>query len=1073
MRSILFSATLTALCALTLGIAAASEQGPAAYENLDKYIGRALITDERAQRADISRMLPLSCPPFHLRDIDGKVIDPTQEEVTRPVSTKQTCGACHDYDRITRGYHFQMGRNEMYPDAPIGEGVSPHRSPGFFGKWQLLYQRELAPKNFADPTAVDMTAFDWISNCGICHPGGGPAEYDRARRRYDEVVRTDPMITTMGNGDYYGADWASAGVVEADCFICHLDTYEYSTRAQNIKKLNYQWAATAASGLGHVWGSRKDGQQPKVYYHKELFRPDGKVDLKIRRPTDRQCTFCHDMSGVQKRGTTWHTHYMQDVHTAQGLRCIDCHQGDIRHNFAKGISSGQSVRDDLDRTMLSCEQCHEAQEQGAPDYDHPGLPKLHFSRLGCTACHITHRPFVGTRTVDTLQGKAMELPVQPDAATVDSIAFGATWGSLAQLTTDNLFAPFTREEIQAAARYTLAVNSPLREYFLNEDGSSRLAAKPLRPVDLVEDGSVASNPDACALMLVALEETALREDESKAVCVLRGQSYVLDSGKLAPLPTALQPRRAGAAIAEYPVTYAINPQSGQIEPEGYQLGAFWAYLDHGVARPFFLKDMKAAWDFLHSEQFHIFRYPAKPASGKEAPLPAPKTLTDAEMHAAIRAKLAAYQPAERQRVDVYDDNNDSVPEANSKDEIGLVAWALTRTAPRLEEPVLFYIKGDVFYRVEVQDADDPYTHPLRGMAPLAEGKSFLAIDRYEQRRRATKWDYALRWEYAETRLANMFAAKVEQADANAHPAVAQLARRLSWTISHGVEPASQALGANGCTDCHAADSHFFFGPVMLDPFGEDAAPVTTPMHEKLGYSRGAILLGAYREGLLKPLSPWLVLAVAVAIILHYTLFGSKNRSEGYEGQDVLRFRLHERLAHLIGMTAVTFLAVTGFCFLLSANDPLGPWARMVHTIVGYAAAVGVAGMFLFWALTMLPAKGDFAWLKGFGGYLGGKGHYPAGKFNAGQKILFWLSVAMMAVLAVTGVLMKYLEGTSDARQSLLFTAHDIAGLVMILTLLGHVYLAVVINPHCLRSLFGGKVKARWAQEHHPDWKPRQ
>ncbi|MCX5758773.1 MAG: hypothetical protein NTU83_09775 [Candidatus Hydrogenedentes bacterium] len=48
--------------------------------------------------------------------------------------------------------------------------------------------------------------------------------------------------------------------------------------------------------------------------------------------------------------------------------------------------------------------------------------------------------------------------------------------------------------------------------------------------------------------------------------------------------------------------------------------------------------------------------------------------------------------------------------------------------------------------------------------------------------------------------------------------------------------------------------------------------------------------------------------------------------------------------------------------------------------------------------------------------------------------------------------------------------HDAAALFMILALMAHVYLATIVNPHSLRSLFGGRVSLAWAKEHHSLWK---
>ena len=76
------------------------------------------------------------CPPFFLRDEAGRVIDPLHgRNVHRPYSPEKTCGACHDYRRITSAYHFQQGRGERVPEwqAARYPWVS---SPGQYGgRW--------------------------------------------------------------------------------------------------------------------------------------------------------------------------------------------------------------------------------------------------------------------------------------------------------------------------------------------------------------------------------------------------------------------------------------------------------------------------------------------------------------------------------------------------------------------------------------------------------------------------------------------------------------------------------------------------------------------------------------------------------------------------------------------------------------------------------------------------------------------------------------------------------------------------------------------------------------------------
>lgn len=1135
----------TALALLALQATAAD--GPAgqaaqtAIENFDKYIGRPLIYEDRALNAGLVRTLPLACPPFHLLDEDGEIIDPTKDEAGQPVdpkvvqgtpravSTRKTCGQCHDYERITRGYHFMMGRDELFAPLPADTGTSPQLSPGFFGKWQLLYQRELAPKYFNDPDEVDMTPFEWVVSCGVCHPGGGPAEYDRAGQRYDTALKLDRELALLGDGDYHESPWELTGAMEADCFICHLANYEYSVRAQHIKKLNFRWAATAAAGLGFVWGSVADGQTPNVYYNKSLFMADGRVHLPIQRPGDRQCLFCHDMSSVQKRGSTWHQHYEYDVHTEQGMTCLKCHPGDLRHNFAKGSSSSQTVRDDLDDTMLSCKECHEQGVLGAPNYQHEWLPHLHLERISCEACHITTRPFVETGVVDTVAGDVRQLPAETDPNAADAWLFGAMWGSMLSDVEGSRVTPLARQALLSAADTTVPAEAPLRQNILGLSEGAFLVRD-----EVARLGGVEAEP-ARALMLSVLDEALSGRDPAEnAVCVFRGKAYRMEFGALRETAGKLQPRRPGATIAASPFVFARAKGDGVIHPEGYQLGVFWAVMDGENARPLFPREMKAAWDFLHGDEYKYYLYPGHTADGAPSPaidtgigtpaeaaavLAAPEAtepagaeantapvavssdqaqpaasseatpgeaaaeqaappvpMTEEELQTAITAKLTAFKPEERRLLEVFDDNNDSFPEANTDAEIAAIAWALKQTSPRLAGHELFYIKGETAYHVAVADWQDPYAGTLTETVSVAEGAPFLRVDRQEQVEKPgeSSWDAPrLVWERREMRVAPAPDVKIEALDAAAHPAIAQLAQRLSWTVSHGVEPATLALGAKGCADCHAPDAHFFFGRIATDPYTADGTPATKPMFAALGYNEQDLLIGAWRETVLKPVSPYVVLAVLALIILHFVIFGIKGGTPPGP-PDVVRFRIHERLSHLVSMSTVVFLAVTGFCFLLGKNDPLAHWARPWHTYFGYVASAGVAVMALVWIVSMLPARGDLKWLLKAGGYLGGvKGHLPAGKFNAGQKILFWMVVASFGALIVTGVLIGLNRNAHFVGQELLYTVHDAAALVMIVLLMAHIYLATVVVPHSLRSLFGGKVSHVWAHEHHANWKHPQ
>ena len=383
------------LASLVLGGATASTLGtPAAVQPT----GGA-----EARRNDV-------CPPFHLRDEGGNVIDPVKgTNADKPYSPKQTCGKCHDYEKITRAYHFRMGAGEK-PTADMAARCLWVSTPGLYGgNWcspAPLYNY-LSPKRNASAGTMDMTSFSIMSiGCGSCHPGGGSAEYDRDGKRYDRRMADPASGFRSGgdnklDGDYHKARWTDSGVVEADCLLCHLPTYNFAERNKHLKALNYRWAATAGSGLAAVAGSVDKGEPVTVAYDKTKFAPDGTLSPNIvREPRNEACLACHAQPGWKKRG--FNSRSRTDVHVRAGLKCVDCHpagqsaddpriRGKELHEIGKGDDPGGLVRNDLNDTMRDCAHCHTTGRLGAPVAKHRWLPPLHLDTIACQTCHIPER----------------------------------------------------------------------------------------------------------------------------------------------------------------------------------------------------------------------------------------------------------------------------------------------------------------------------------------------------------------------------------------------------------------------------------------------------------------------------------------------------------------------------------------------------------------------------------------------------------------------------------------------------------------------------------------------------------
>jgi hypothetical protein len=351
-----------------------------------------------------------ACPPFQLRDEEGNVINPVADQnADKPYSQKQTCGQCHEYEKITKGYHFTQGAGEE-PTADQEARCLWVSTPGNYGgTWcspAPLY-KYLSPKTNVSPAMMDMTSFSFFTSpCSACHPGGGSAEFDREGKRYD-LWMSDPAsgFTSGGDndfdGDYYKARWSETGVIEADCLLCHLPEYKMSERKRQLAAWNFRWAGTAGAGFAKVTGSVKDGQPVEVTYDKQAFNDDGTVEPHIvREPRNEVCLSCHAKPGWKKRGSNFRER--TDVHLRAGLKCVDCHPagssatdsriyGREEHQFGKGDDPGGHVRDDLDDTCLSCSDCHDTGRLGAPIAKHRWLPPLHLEEIACQTCHIPER----------------------------------------------------------------------------------------------------------------------------------------------------------------------------------------------------------------------------------------------------------------------------------------------------------------------------------------------------------------------------------------------------------------------------------------------------------------------------------------------------------------------------------------------------------------------------------------------------------------------------------------------------------------------------------------------------------
>jgi len=192
-----------------------------------------------------------------------------------------------------------------------------------------------------------------------------------------------------------------------------------------------------------------------------------------------------------------------------------------------------------------------------------------------------------------------------------------------------------------------------------------------------------------------------------------------------------------------------------------------------------------------------------------------------------------------------------------------------------------------------------------------------------------------------------------------------------------------------------------------------------------------------------------------------------------------RYTSGERILHWV--TAITFLLLTasGLAFFHPSMYWLanllggGTWARILHPFIGVVMFVAFLLMALkFWHHNVLSGN-DRAWLGRIGDVIANRDDKvpPIGRYNPGQKILFWVLLASMIVLLVSGIALwrPYFApafGIGTIRFGALM--HALSALALILLVVVHIYSSFWVKGST-DAMLSGKVSRGWAKAHHPKW----
>jgi formate dehydrogenase subunit gamma len=192
-----------------------------------------------------------------------------------------------------------------------------------------------------------------------------------------------------------------------------------------------------------------------------------------------------------------------------------------------------------------------------------------------------------------------------------------------------------------------------------------------------------------------------------------------------------------------------------------------------------------------------------------------------------------------------------------------------------------------------------------------------------------------------------------------------------------------------------------------------------------------------------------------------------------------RYTAGERTNHWLIVLLFLGAGLSGLAFFhpglyfLSALFGGGTWARILHPFMGLAMAACFLVMFArLWRHNVMTEQ-DREWLKHAGELMrGDKSHMPpAGRYNAGQKRVFWLMAISLAVLVLTGFMFWqpwFADSFPIVARRIAVVLHALSATVLILTVIVHVYAAIWVKG-TMRAMTRGDVTEGWARQNHALW----
>jgi formate dehydrogenase subunit gamma len=254
---------------------------------------------------------------------------------------------------------------------------------------------------------------------------------------------------------------------------------------------------------------------------------------------------------------------------------------------------------------------------------------------------------------------------------------------------------------------------------------------------------------------------------------------------------------------------------------------------------------------------------------------------------------------------------------------------------------------------------------------------------------------------------------------------------------------------------------------------------------------------------------YMILGMIGLLGLFFAVAGRMKISSGKAGITITRFTLLERAGHWLTAGSFVILALTGLNILYGKSllipligkesfAVITEAGKYLHNYVAFAFIAGLVFIFFNWVTNNIPNRHDLVWLAKGGGLIVRGVHPPARKFNAGQKIIFWLTILGGASVSLSGWALLFpfttsfmtetfnianavgldpagwlglppLPYTPLMEQQMNQVWHGVMALILTAVILAHIYIGTVGMEGGFDAMGSGEVDLNWAREHHNLW----